>query len=135
MRITYYQDSYLRVDLQYKALDDWTECFETEAIKLPPSYYLGFTAETGELTDKYDIISVSTHNLYIRATQIPQGMGQTSIPKPAAKPAAKPFNPGGDKERGSWRWFLLKIVLFGVAVVGSYVGYTMFRASRKHSRF
>ena len=47
---------------------------------------------------------------------------------------AHPYNPGGEKERGSWRWFILKIVLFGIVVVGGYVGWTMYRAS-KRTRF
>ena len=132
MKITYYQETSLRVDLQYKALDEWTECFETGPIKLPKTYYLGFTGETGELTDKYDIISVSSHNLYIRQSELPPGMGTPNKP---VKPSSTPYNPGGDKERGSWRWFFLKIVLFGVAVMGSYVGWTMYRTSKRGSRF
>ena len=129
MRLTYYQNRYLRVDLHYKASDEWTECFETGPFKLPLTYYMGFTAETGELTDRYDIISVNTHNLYIRQHELPSGMGMPS------KAKDQPFNPGGDKERGSWHWFLLKIILFGVVVVGGYVGWTIFRSSKRSSRF
>ena len=124
IRLTYYQEVSLKVEVQYKAPDEWTECFETEAIKLPQSTYLGFSAETGELSDNHDIISVSSSNLHIR-----QDRGPTGSKK------AKPYNPGGDKERGSWRWFFLKIVLLGIVVVGGYVGYTMYRASKRNSRF
>ena len=124
IRLTYYQEVSLKVELQYKAADEWTECFETEAIKLPQSAYLGFSAETGELSDNHDIISVSSSNLHIR-----QDRGSSSSKK------AKPYNPGGDKERGSWRWFFLKIVLFGIVAVGGYVGYTTYRASKRNSRF
>lgn len=125
--MTYYQDISLKVELQHKAVDEWTECFETEAIKLPQTSYLGFSAETGELTDNHDIISVNAYNLHIR-----QSGGGTRKDQ-AQKP--KPYNPGGEKERGSWRWFFLKIVLFGIVCVGGYVGYTMYRASRRSSRF
>lgn len=124
IRMTYYQETSLKVELQYKAVDEWTECFETEAIKLPQTAYFGFSAETGELTDNHDIIAVTSHNLHIR-----QDRSSAASKKP------KPYNPGGEKERGSWRWFLLKIVLFGVVCAGSYVGYTMYRASKRNSRF
>ena len=133
MRLTYYQDNYFRVETQHKSIEEWTECFETGPIKLPQTYYLGFSAETGELSDNYDVVSVNTHNLYIRPSEMPSGLGTPK--KEDNKPVAKPYNPGGDKERGSWRWFFLKIVLLGVAVVGSYVGYTMYRASKRNSRF
>ena len=66
MRMTYYQDTSLKVELQYKAENEWTECFETEAFKLPQTAYLGFSAHTGELTDNHDIISVNSYNLHIR---------------------------------------------------------------------
>ena len=123
--MTYYQDTSLKVETQSKAVDEWNECFETEAIKLPQTAYLGFSAETGELSDNHDIISVNAYNLHIRRDQ-----GATS-----SRQKAKPYNPGGQKERGSWRWFILKIVLFGVVVVGGYVGWTSYRASHRGSRF
>ena len=100
-----------------------------EAIKLPQTAYLGFSAETGELTDNHDIISVASHNLHIR-----QDRGSTGSRKDQGK-KTKPYNPGGEKERGSWRWFFLKIVLFGIVLVGGYVGYTMYRASKRNARF
>lgn len=125
--MTYYQETSLKVEIQHKGPDEWTECFETEAIKLPQTSYLGFSAETGELTDNHDIISVNSYNLHVR-------QNQAGIKKDQGK-KTKPYNPGGEKEKGSWRWFFLKIVLFGVVCVGGYVGYTMYRASRRGSRF
>ena len=130
MRMTYYQDTSLKVELQYKAENEWTECFETEAFKLPQTAYLGFSAHTGELTDNHDIISVNSYNLHIRPNT---GASRSSDRGSRAK--AHPYNPGGDKERGSWRWFIFKIVLFGIVVGGGYVGYTMYRASKRGSRF
>ena len=128
IRMTYYQETSLKVELQYKAENEWTECFETEAFKLPQTAYLGFSAHTGELTDNHDIISINSYNLHIR-----QNTGTSRSSEKKAK--AKPYNPGGDKERGSWRWFFFKIVLFGIVVGGGYIGYTMYRASKRGSRF
>ena len=134
IRLTYYQETSLKVELQYKKdkdPDEWTECFETGPIKLPQTVYLGFSAETGELSDNHDIISVNSHNLHIRSD--PNRGKESGAAKPT-KPEAHPYNPGGDKERGSWRWFFLKIILFGIVVVGGYVGWTVYRAN-KRTRF
>ena len=118
------------MDLQWKGPDEWTECFETEQIKLPQTAYLGFSAETGELSDNHDIINVAAHNLHIR-----QNTNAGSGKDRGGKPKAQPYNPGGTKPPGSWRWFFLKIILFGIVVVGGYVGYTVYRASKRGSRF
>ena len=91
---------------------------------------MGFSAETGELSDNHDIISVNTHNLHIRSEPVKDKGGNVG-PGTATKVEAKPFNPGGDKERGSWRWLILKIVLLGIVAVGGYVGYTAYRANRR----
>ena len=128
--MTYYQEQSLKVELQYKAVDEWNDCFETEAIKLPQTTYLGFSAETGELTDNHDIISVNSYNMHIR-----QNQGSGTSRDRASKAQPKYYNPGGEKERGSWRWFFLKIILLGVVAVGGYVGYTMYRAGKRGSRF
>ena len=133
IRLTYYAETSFKVELQYKKdapSDEWTECFETGPIKLPQTAYLGFSAETGELSDNHDILAVNSYNLHIR--QVPNRSKDTQGPRPGV---AKPYNPGGEKERGSWRWFFLKIVILVIVLVGGYVGYTMYRASRRGSRF
>lgn len=127
--MTYYQDTSLKVELQYKAVDEWVDCFETEAFRLPQTSYLGFSGETGELTDNHDIISVTSHNLHVRQDT---GTGST---KDRGEKSAKSKAYNVEKERGSWRWFFLKLVLFGIVVVGGYIGYTMCRASNRGSRF
>jgi lectin, mannose-binding 2 len=40
-----------------------------------------------------------------------------------------------EKTGGSWSWFFFKVILFFGLVGGSYVGYTMYRASKKNSLF
>lgn len=32
---------------------------------------------------------------------------------------------------GSWTWFFVKFVLFGLALTGAYVGYTVYRAKQR----
>jgi lectin, mannose-binding 2 len=89
--------------------------------------YLGFTAETGELSDNHDIISVRTQNLYRHNTG--SNAAGASAPKNTASFAKI------KTEGGSWSWFFVKFILFGVALVGAYVGFTVYRTRQRNSRF
>jgi lectin, mannose-binding 2 len=131
-KLTYFQDKYLKLELQYKAEGEWTLCFETsEPPSIPQVAYLGFSAETGELSDNHDIISVAAKNLYsASSSKITAGSGRRKGGKKA----------GGRKEAksgGSWTWFFMKIVIFILAVGGAYVGYTVYRTqqTRRAHRF
>jgi mannose-binding lectin 2 len=127
-RLTYFQDKYLKLELQYKAENEWTLCFETnEPPAIPQVAYLGFSAETGELSDNHDIVSINAKNLY---TAQPTGR-----PTPGSGRSGKKV-PGVQKKSGSWTWFLVKIVLFCLTIGGGYVGYTAWKAnSKRNHRF
>ena len=100
---------------------------------IPSVAYLGFSAETGELSDDFDIISVQTKNLY-NATPIDTTSSgdTTSLPKGQGK---KGYETRQKPEGGGWGWLFVKIVLFGIACGGAYVGFTMYRTSKRYSRF
>ncbi|KAG7133859.1 L-type lectin-like domain-containing protein like [Verticillium longisporum] len=129
-KLTYFQDKMLKLELQYKSEGDWQLCFETrQPPTLPSIAYLGFSAETGELHDNHDIISVSAKNLYTAPNKNKNpstpGSGQSS--SRGAAPA---------KEGGSWTWFFGKIILFILVLGAAYVGYTAWRAkNEKRHRF
>lgn len=128
-KLTYFQDRSLKLELQYKNEESWELCFETnEPPTIPSVAYLGFSAETGELSDNHDIISVATKNLY--DTKGKEGSAPyKSSPGKASQGKAK-------KEGGSWTWFFLKVFLFCGLVGGGYVGYTAWRTQqRKSHRF
>ena len=123
LRLTYFQDKFLKLELQYKSEDEWTLCFETnEPPAIPQVAYLGFSAETGELSDNHDIISVTAKNLY---TAQP-----TSRPTPGSGRGRKGSS---QKSGGSWTWFFVKIIFFCLLVGGGYVGYTAWRTNSKRS--
>ncbi|PUU72281.1 legume-like lectin family-domain-containing protein [Tuber borchii] len=138
-RLTYFQENYLQLELQYKSEDQWILCFNVPNVTLPQITYLGFTAETGELSDNHDIITVSSKNLY----QINVGSGSSGGKRPGKADTAekasmwKPSNEGGSKSEssGGWGWFFLKMIIFIVVIVGGYVGYTVYRAQNRSSRF
>ncbi|OAK97009.1 vesicular integral-membrane protein VIP36 precursor [Phaeosphaeriaceae sp. SRC1lsM3a] len=126
-KLTYYQDEYLRLELQYKSKDEWTTCFEIPNFKVPPVAYLGFSAETGELSDNHDIITVRSHNLYKKNT----GANNAS-PNPGSKGGKKASSMTRERQSGgSWTWFLVKFVLFGLALTGAYIGFTVYRTKQR----
>jgi len=129
-RLTYFQDKVLKLELQYKAEDQWILCFEKENPPVIPAVaYLGFSAETGELSDNHDIISVSAKNLYYSApagTPKPGQAGSSRLGKDSKHGTSQ-------KNKGSWSWFFFKVFLFFAVVGGSYVGYTVYRAQNKRS--
>ncbi|KAL2141367.1 hypothetical protein VTI28DRAFT_2497 [Corynascus sepedonium] len=125
-RLTYFQDKYLKLELQYKSEGEWTLCFETnQPPAIPQVAYLGFSAETGELSDNHDIISIEAKNLYHAK---PTG-GKSTPGSGKSKKAAS------SKEGGSWTWFFMKVIFFFLVVGGGYVGYTAWRANNKRHRF
>ena len=96
---------------------------------MPSVSYLGFSAETGELSDNFDIISVETNNLY--ATSVEAGKPSVNPAKGAGKKLR-----AGSKESSGWGWTFVKIILFFVVCGGGYVGWTAYRTSnRRTSRF
>ena len=121
--------------MQYKKEDEWIDCFHLDStpdkpLKMPNTAYLGFSAETGELSDNFDIVTVETRNMY-------QALDSKSGPGRGGDPGSSRRGGRGrpEKKGGSWTWFFFKVILFFGLVGGSYVGYTMYRANKRNSRF
>ncbi|GAM85275.1 hypothetical protein ANO11243_032790 [Dothideomycetidae sp. 11243] len=138
-RITYFAEKSLTMEVMYKREDEWTHCFEVPDVKLPSVTYLGMTAETGELSDNFDLIRLETKNLYSTGSNsqsqgkaVPQGKASKKSKSKSKSSSSSSSSSSGSG--GSWTWFFLKLVLFGIAVAGAYVGFTMYRA-HKRDRF
>jgi lectin, mannose-binding 2 len=95
---------------------------------MPAVAYLGFSAETGELADNHDIISVETRNLY--APEAGKGGATAEFGRNTAHKSMK----GKDKS-GGWGWFFIKFCMFGFLVVGVYAGVAAYRTQKYKSRF
>ena len=126
-RLTYFQDQSLKLELQYKTADSWTLCFEHGSVAIPSTAYLGFSAETGELSDNVDLISVQVKNLYSSQPVV-------SSKKEGGKGKGKSYDPS-KRQGGGWGWLFVKVVVFGIVCGGAYVGFTMYRNSKRTSRF
>lgn len=126
LRLTYFQDKYLKLELQYKSEGEWTMCFETNTPPtIPQVAYLGFSAETGELSDNHDIISINAKNLYTSQ----QNAGKST---PGSNKGGKKSY-GGQEGGSSWTWFFMKIFFFFAVLGGAYVGFTAYRAKNQRS--
>jgi len=129
-RLTYFQENYLKLELQYKAVDQWVECFKADNVALPPVAYLGFSADCGELSENHDIISISAKNLYSSNPSKP-GPGKSG-PGKSNKSSNSNSTEG---KQGGWGWFILKLIIFGIVCAGGYVGWVAYRSQRRASRF
>ncbi|EMD32939.1 hypothetical protein CERSUDRAFT_87642 [Gelatoporia subvermispora B] len=119
LKITYLKDAYLNVKIQYKAWDDWTECFTVPGFVLPNAPYLGFSAMTGDVADNHDIISVTTYSAILSNPDAQRDkIGARVSPKASAAT--------------SWTWPVLKL-FFGVGVIAgllyAYKTYVLTQAS------
>ncbi|KAH7328512.1 concanavalin A-like lectin/glucanase domain-containing protein [Stachybotrys elegans] len=130
LRLTYFQDKQLKLELQYKTEGEWQTCFDLDTPPTIPSIaYLGFSAETGELSDNHDIISIRAKNLY-------QTGGASKSPSTPGKGRSSTSGKlMTNEEGGSWTWFFTKIILFIFVVGGAYVGWTAYRTRIKSHRF
>lgn len=141
-KLTYFQDKSLKLMLMYKTEGRWELCFETDEPPLIPGVaYLGFSAETGELSDNHDIISVATKNLYDTKGKQGEsatdkkngGGGSKNDAKPSKKGKGKGKTGKAPKEGGGWGWFLFKVVMFFGVIGGAYVGFTAWRTQQRRS--
>jgi len=138
VKITYFAEQSLRVDIMYKKDDEWSKCFEVFDAKLPDAAYLGLTAETGELTDNFDILRLETRNLYHTdggttksSTSTKEKNKGKNTPESKSKQKSSSSQSSRQSNGRNWTWTFLKVLLFFLVVVGGYVGFTMYRAQRR----
>jgi lectin, mannose-binding 2 len=135
IKLRYFHDKSLDVSLSYDAEHkQWEKCFSLPNLKLPSVAYLGFSAETGELSDNHDLVSVETRNLY-ELNQGAQHAGSAAGagPEKGGKRIKKGQKEGG--RRRSWTWLLVKFVMLGLLIAGVYIGFTAYRSQKSRSRF
>ena len=130
-RLTYFQDAYLKLELQHKDAPNWVECFRLDSVTIPSVAYLGFSAHTGELSDHHEIIRVDTRNVYSPNVAKPTSGADGGS---AADTRQTPYDTRPPKS-GGLGWFFFKLILFFVVVAGAYAGYTFWKSQSRGSRF
>ncbi|CUA74527.1 L-type lectin-like domain-containing protein C126,08c [Rhizoctonia solani] len=116
LKLTYFRDEYLNVQIQYKGWDEWTECFTVYDVSLPNTPYLGFTAHTGDVSDNHDIISISTSSAIL-----------------ADAPINRPTKHASSTSSGFWSFLSLLVKLAGVGLFGvaALAGYRAYARNAK----
>ncbi|PIL33646.1 transporter [Ganoderma sinense ZZ0214-1] len=116
LKITYIREQYLNVKIQYKAWDDWTDCFTAYGTVLPLAPYVGFTALTGDVADNHDIIGVTTHSAILSSPDAQRDK----------LTGAKKLGLHHITESSSWAWTLIKLFAFAGVLAGAFYGYRMY---------
>jgi len=124
LKVTYVKDSFLDVKIQYKAWDDWTDCFYIEKLALPPSPFLGFSAMTGDVADWHDIISVTTYSVIMSPPENTRNKMSATNLHPLLKASA-----------GTWLGFFFKLFLLAGVVGGGWYGWKEYQRKQRYSGF
>jgi len=124
LKVSYVKGSFLDVKIQYKAWDDWTDCFNVPNITLPTNPFIGFSAMTGDVSDAHDIISVTSYSAILSPTEAP--LNTIKKNKIWSNPLSSSSSRGGDNAEGSGTSFLgllFRLSIFGALCAGGYFGY------------
>lgn len=127
-RVTYVKDKFLSLDMDYKGQNKWTNCFIVDGVSLPRSAFLGFSAQTGELSENHDLHRVQVYSLrnppnsYNDLIDIEQG----KTPKNRPYSSKNKGSSSGSKSGGSWWGFFFKLALVVVVVLLAFVGYGIY---------
>ncbi|KAJ7750032.1 legume-like lectin family-domain-containing protein [Mycena maculata] len=122
VKITYVKDSFLDVKIQFRAWDEWTDCFRQEGIKLISAPFLGFSAMTGDVSDNHDIISVTTYSAVLSPESAQRDKPGTFISR----------IPGASGQ-GTWFGFFVKLLVFAGICAGGYYGYEEYKRRQMYS--
>jgi mannose-binding lectin 2 len=121
LKVTYIRDGFLDVKIQYKAWDDWMDCFHVEKVVLPKVPFLGFSAMTGDVSDAHDIISVTSYSAVLS--------------RPEAPPNKYGKGRWAEQSRGTWLGFFFKLFLFAGVVAGGYYGWQEYQRRQRYGDF
>ncbi|KAJ3508412.1 hypothetical protein NLJ89_g5768 [Agrocybe chaxingu] len=128
LKVTYVRDAFLDLKIQYKAWDDWTDCFYLEKVALPQNPFLGFSAMTGDVSDAHDIITVTSYSAI---------MSQPDSPLNKHKVASSFFGSRShaDSSGGSWLGLFFKLFLLGGVCAGGFYGWKEYQRRQRYGGF
>jgi len=128
LKVTYVKDAFLDVKIQYKAWDDWTDCFTVEKVNLPTNPFLGFSAMTGDVSDAHDIISVTSYSAILSQPDSP--------PNKHKKSSFFSSSPHVDgTSSGTWIGFFFKLFLLVGVIAGGYYGWQEYQRRQRYGGY
>ncbi|KIM30477.1 hypothetical protein M408DRAFT_328060 [Serendipita vermifera MAFF 305830] len=117
LRMTYFRDDFFQVQVQYKGFDDWTDCFVIKNMSIPLNPFLGVTAQTGDIYDEHDLISINTHSMKLaNADKIHTAHDSDSH--------------GDDDDEGGFISTLLTLIFFGAICAAGFLGFRAYQAKK-----
>lgn len=117
IRMTYFRDDFFQVQMQYKGFDDWTDCFVIRNLSIPLNPFLGITAQTGDVFDEHDVISINTHSTRLANSNLPGNAGSSETPSTK-------------KSGGGFFSTLLKLIFFGAVCAAGLAAFRAYQAKK-----
>ncbi|KAK2463042.1 hypothetical protein APHAL10511_004697 [Amanita phalloides] len=111
MKVAVVKGKYIDVKMQYKAWDEWTDCFRIHNVTLPSTPFVGFSAMTGDVFDAHDIIAVTSYSI-MPGVNTAQDNKSWNGNRPHSSAAGM-----------SWFGLLFRVVLFAGLCFGIYYAY------------
>jgi len=132
-----YLGSRKRLTVQHDMDDEnkWAECFDRYGVELPTGYFLGFSSQTGDLSDNHDLISVKFYELASNDAEDDPAQYLNIQPK---ADGAEPERDHSEDDKVYTRkdralnWFLgIVLVLIAIALLGFFYYQKMQRDNMK----
>ncbi|KAF9529806.1 ERGIC53, mannose lectin, ER-golgi intermediate compartment [Crepidotus variabilis] len=129
LKVTYVKNGFLDVKVQYKAWDQWEDCFYIEKFELPSNPFLGFSAMTGDVSDAHDIIAVTSWSAILSQPDAPLNKHKKSGFFGNSSHADE-LNPPG-----TWLGFFFKLFLLAGVIGGGYYGWKEYQRKQRYGGF
>nr|CAG4647966.1 EOG090X07L3 [Moina brachiata] len=128
-----YENDKLSVSTDIDNKAGWKPCFTVDGVRLPTGYFFGMSAETGDLSDSHDIISVKLYELDVAGDAV--GEDRANI-----VPAALSFEPPREHTEdpkpsmGGIKLFLIMLVSVLGIIALVVIGIMLYQKHQEQSR-
>ncbi|CAN6622463.1 hypothetical protein TRVA0_009S00386 [Trichomonascus vanleenenianus] len=124
-RVTYVEGKFLSLELNYRGKDKWEKCFSINGVVLPKEKYIGFSGQTGELSENHDL-----YTAYVwKFGNPPQSFSEVDYVQNGR--VTVDYTGQSSSSSGGWLWTIVKFLLLAGVVAGAYVGYGLYRVNKK----
>lgn len=155
VRLTMVKGKFLSVEMDYRGRNRYETCFHTEDIpEIPNPAYMGFSAQTGELSENHDLLKAKVYALNSPPESFAELDEKLNNRKPSRrkdkeknkkddkksqknkKPPKADRDPFSSESSSSgWLWWFVKSIFYLtiISVLG-YGGYTYYRLRKRNNR-
>uniref|UniRef100_A0A060TCI0 ARAD1D42482p n=1 Tax=Blastobotrys adeninivorans TaxID=409370 RepID=A0A060TCI0_BLAAD len=135
LRLTHVKDGFLSVESDRGR--GWETCFVIDGIRVPTPGHLGVSAQTGELHDNHDIISMKAYQL----RTVPNTFEEYDYAMNGREPPKGNFDRKGrtlpdpsEQQSSGWLWFFFKWTVIACILVGGYLGFRVYQVKQKRKQ-